>query len=44
MTKVSSPSLMASLGHSGSQTPQLMHSSVIIVAMLWAPSLGAGGQ
>src|SRR5215471_6470813 len=31
MTKVSSPSLIASFGHSGSQTPQLMHSSVIMV-------------
>jgi hypothetical protein len=31
--KVSSPSLIASFGHSGSQAPQLMHSSVIIVAI-----------
>src|SRR5262245_53739602 len=28
---MSSPSLMASFGHSGSQAPQLMHSSVITV-------------
>src|SRR5256885_14386924 len=33
MTKMSSPWLMAPFGHSGSQAPQLMHSSVIIVAM-----------
>jgi hypothetical protein len=26
---------MAVLGHSGSQAPQLMHSSVIIIAMLF---------
>jgi hypothetical protein len=26
---------MASLGHSGSHAPQLMHSSVIIVAMIY---------
>src|SRR3954447_20698252 len=32
MTKMSSPWLMAWFGHSGSQAPQLMHSSVIIVA------------
>src|SRR4051812_42151109 len=31
---MSSPSLMASFGHSGSQAPQLMHSSAIIVAMI----------
>src|SRR3972149_11691708 len=30
---MSSPSLMASFGHSGSQAPQLMHSSVIVVAI-----------
>src|SRR3954464_3836296 len=34
MTKMSSPWLMAWLGHSGSQAPQLMHSSVMMVAML----------
>ncbi len=33
MTKMSSPCVMAWLGHSGSQAPQLMHSSVIIVAI-----------
>src|SRR4051812_33672583 len=33
MTKMSSPWLMAWFGHSGSQAPQLMHSSVIVVAM-----------
>ncbi len=32
MTKMSSPWLMAWLGHSGSQAPQLMHSSVMMVA------------
>jgi hypothetical protein len=31
--------VMAPLGHSGSQAPQLMHSSVIVVAM--AMSLSA---
>jgi hypothetical protein len=30
---MSSPWLMAPLGHSGSQAPQLMHSSVMVVAM-----------
>jgi hypothetical protein len=30
---MSSPSLMASLGHSGSQAPQLMQSVVMYVAM-----------
>src|SRR5512143_379950 len=30
---MSSPWLMAPLGHSGSQAPQLMHSSVIVVAI-----------
>src|SRR2546428_3423871 len=33
MTKMSSPWLMAWFGHSGSQAPQLMHSTVIIVDM-----------
>jgi hypothetical protein len=31
---MSSPSEMASFGHSGSHAPQLMHSSVVIVAIL----------
>jgi hypothetical protein len=30
---MSSPSLIASFGHSGSQAPQLMHSSVMYVAI-----------
>src|SRR5713101_1426610 len=33
ITKMSSPWLIAWLGHSGSQAPQLMHSTVIIVDM-----------
>src|SRR5947207_5806264 len=33
MTKISSPWLIAWLGHSGSHAPQLMHSTVIIVDM-----------
>src|SRR5438105_4522496 len=33
MTKMSSPWLIAWLGHSGSHAPQLMHSSVMMVAM-----------
>src|SRR5213594_3082699 len=33
MTKMSSPWLMAWFGHSGSQAPQLMHSTVIRVDM-----------
>src|SRR5438132_7462470 len=33
MTKMSSPWLVAWLGHSGSHAPQLMHSSVMMVAI-----------
>src|SRR5262245_32433039 len=43
---MSSPSEIASFGHSGSHAPQLMHSSVIIVAivhwLLLGPSQGGG--
>jgi hypothetical protein len=31
---MSSPSEIASFGHSGSHAPQLMHSSVMVVAMV----------
>ena len=34
MTKMPSPSVMASTGHSLAQVPQAMHSSVILYAML----------
>jgi hypothetical protein len=33
---------MAVFGHSGSQAPQLMHSSVIIVDMTGRPYLASG--
>src|SRR5438309_5840258 len=36
MTKMSSPWLIASFGHSGSHAPQLMHSTVIVVDMVLA--------
>src|SRR5216683_2007788 len=47
ITKMSSPWLMAWLGHSGSQAPQLMHSTVIRVdmaAVLYDGSGVAGGK
>ena len=37
MTKMSGPEEIALLGHSGSHAPQLMHSSVILVAMAFPP-------
>src|SRR6266496_1307102 len=40
---MSSPWLMAPFGHSGSQAPQLMHSSVIVVA-IGLLLLGPGGR
>jgi hypothetical protein len=33
---------MALLGHSGSQAPQLMHASVILMAILLSKNLGLG--
>jgi hypothetical protein len=39
MTYFSSPSLIASAGHSLSQAPQAMHSSVITYAILSSPYL-----
>src|SRR3569832_1697855 len=38
MMFISSPCEMASLGHSGKQTSQLMHSSVIIIDMSFSGS------
>src|SRR5690606_10882285 len=42
MTKISSPWEIAPFGHSGSQAPQLMHSSVIIVAIETHSFVGSG--
>src|SRR3990170_2684003 len=41
---MSSPWLMAPLGHSGSHAPQLMHSSVMMVAIGPSPRAHAGGH
>jgi hypothetical protein len=36
-----SPSLIDSVGHSGTQAPQAMHSELIFIAMVIAPSQGS---